>query len=69
MRTVSNNKEEIETMLNILFRSPVKTRRQLKNSISLYVLKAQIFYRNDQQFNKTTSNRVILFKILAIQKK
>ena len=69
MRTVSNNKEKIETMLNILFRSPVKTRRQLKNSISLYVLKAQIFYRNDQQFNKTTSNRVILFKILAIQKK
>ena len=69
MRTVSNNKEKIETMLNILFRSPVKTRRQLKNSISLYVLKAQIFYRNYQQFNKTTSNRVILFKILAIQKK
>ena len=69
MRTVSNNKEKIETMLNILFRSPVKTRRQLKNSISLYVLKAQIFYRNYQQFNKTTSDRVILFKILAIQKK
>ena len=69
MRTVSNNKEKIETMLNILFRSPVKTRRQLKNSISLYVLKAQIFYRNYQQLNKTTSNRVILFKILAIQKK
>ena len=69
MRTVSNNKEKIETMLNILFRSPVKTRRQLKNSISLYVLKAQIFYCNYQQFNKTTSDRVILFKILAIQKK